>query len=196
MTESERDQFNQTILATAEYYNRPLSPGAVKIFWAVLRGLSLDEVQRAIELHMGDQDRGSRFPMAADIILQLQQGRPDPGDQAWAAVVRAMEDEGGYSSVQFEDGTINAVIRSMGGWVQICEQDLSKPWTERDFRERYTRFRRAGESDSSHLPGRFEIDNRGRGFAVEPPVLVRTQRQLPVDARRQIASSDQDETVH
>ncbi|MBW2022943.1 MAG: hypothetical protein JRI51_08820, partial [Deltaproteobacteria bacterium] len=45
-------------------------------------------------------------------------------DLAWAAVIRALRQFGGYNSVVFDDPVITAVIKAgpWGGWTGLCSK--------------------------------------------------------------------------
>ena len=89
--------FAAHILALAEIYGKALSPAAIGIYWTVLQGYPLAEVQRAIKRHVHDPDAGQYFPKPADLIRHLstaapRDDRPGP-DEAWGLLVRLMRDE-------------------------------------------------------------------------------------------------------
>jgi|TARA_Y100000310_G_C20563812_1_gene754447 hypothetical protein len=75
---------------------------------------------------------------------------------AWSAVLRAVP-IGSYKSIDFDDRVINAVIRSMGGWVALlarCGDDFDV-WARRTFIETYAAYHRTGVNGEAcwALPG-------------------------------------------
>lgn len=179
MIDSERTQFAAALLSAAEMFDRSITDAAIGVYWLALKPLSLPDFEVALSKHLTDPDKGYRFPLPADLIRQHQAGRPAPWRVAWVEVTEAMSHEGAYQSVLFADGIINAVIQSMGGWVEMCRKDLGEPWTERSFQQRYEEFADSGEGHHRHLPGIFEHENRKNGYAIEPPVVIGDRKLLP-----------------
>jgi|GEM_PF-2842383 len=57
---------------------------------------------------------------------------------AWEAVRRAIRRVGPNESPNFADPVIHAVLRSMGGWMQVCDWTTNEmPWRETDFKAGY-----------------------------------------------------------
>jgi hypothetical protein len=72
---------------------------------------------------------------------------------AWAAVQRAVP-IGSYKSIDFDDGVINAVIRTMGGWVALlarCGEDFDV-WARKTFVETYAAYCRTGVNGDACRP--------------------------------------------
>ena len=67
------------------------------------------------------------------------------------------------------------MIDGMGGWVTLCLTAADQlPFRAREFERSYSAFRLRREVPEypSHLIGRAEAENRMRGHAVAPPVLI------------------------
>lgn len=182
MTDQERDGFDRAILGVAEMYNRVLSTQAVDGYWMVLKKLSWDEFNEALGRHLEDEERGKHMPVPADIVHQKKKASPAAWREAWQLVIRTMEDYGAYESILFTDGVLNATVRHMGGWPELCRADLDTPWTERRFREIYEEFSGSGTSTHRHLPGIFEHENRKEGHTVQPPTVIGDRKLLPPSA--------------
>ena len=114
------------------------------------------------------------IPKPADLLERVQghgamgEGAEDLAIQAWDQLARATQRYGKYRSIDFEDKAINAAVRSLGGWTQLCEQqsDEFNKWTRLNFMRAYQAYQRGGISEESarYLPGVAEKEN---GFADE-----------------------------
>ncbi len=72
---------------------------------------------------------------------------------AWSAVLRAVP-IGSYKSIDFDDQLINAVIRSMGGWVALlarCGDDFDV-WARKTFIDTYAAHGRTGVDGEACRP--------------------------------------------
>lgn len=171
MTDQDFDQFVLLIRATGELYGKELSDTAIGLYWKALKPLTIEQVRLSMSRHMQDPACGTFMPKPADILRPYRKTEK-PAVLAWSEVTHAMERQGAYRSVRFEDGTINAVIKDMGGWSWICQQDIDEPWTQREFERRYEAYRSQGVRLDEHLPGFFETDNRNRGYLEHVPGVV------------------------
>jgi hypothetical protein len=143
------------VMALAEMWDKSLSEAGATMYVAALDGLNADEVERAAAMASRTCER---FPPPA--VLRELAGEQKPEDRAvaaWVQVEKAVQRHGSYRSVDFEDRTINAAIRSMGGWPALCgrpESDFDK-WGRQDFVKAYTAFARmgVGEEAGAALPG-------------------------------------------
>jgi len=87
---------------------------------------------------------------------------------AWEAVRRAIRKVGAYKSVHFHDENINAAIRSMGGWVTLCDATIEDlVWREKDFKSNYSALTTCDlpEEMTERLTGIIEKEN-GPAFTV------------------------------
>ncbi|MBN2118554.1 MAG: hypothetical protein JW730_18415 [Anaerolineales bacterium] len=173
MIQSDYRQFIAVIQATAEIYGKTLSDTAIGLYWQALKGQSLDEVKRGISAHIAAPDCGRFMPRPADILRPFARVEKEP-IIAWSQVARAMIKHGSYQSVCFEDGVINAVIRDLGGWIWICNQNIDEPWVQKEFERKYEAYRRERITHTERLPGYFEIDNHAKGLSeyVPQPILI------------------------
>jgi len=174
VTDNDREDFAALILGLSEMLDRkPMSETALAIYWETLRKYDIASIRAAGRRHVEDPERGTWMPKTADLIRYLRPSARPPL-MAWAEVEHAMMSVGAYRSVQFLDGTINAVIADMGGWPWLCRQNLDEPWTQREFERRYATYHSQRVELNRPLIGIHEDDNRRRGFldACEPPTLV------------------------
>lgn len=109
------------------------------------------------------------MPKPAD--LRRHACRPGKtGQIAWAEVQRALVKYNTYDSVQFADGTINLVIKDMGGWVWLSNQmDSDEPWTQKEFEKLYDLYKGRGMELHERLPGLHETTNRNCGYLAFVP---------------------------
>ena len=105
-------------------------------------------------------------------------GKPRMSDEVamlhFGALQEAICRVGHMPSVAFDDAIIHAVIADMGGWVKLAlvgNDDL--PFRERDFLRIYRSYSTRALGDyPRYLPGMAETENFGKGYAVEPPLLL------------------------
>lgn len=98
---------------------------------------------------------------------------------AFDHVSRALGSIGTGRSVRFDDPVIHRVVRMLGGWVKLGQQDSEEfgKWTRKDFIKLYQAFEATpvDDQDLDYLPGHHETANAAAGHQVEPPVLVETR---------------------
>ena len=101
-------------------------------------------------------------------------------DLAWAAVIRALRQFGGYNSVVFDDPVITAVIKAgpWGGWTGLCSKtEVELEYSVKtEFKNLYDHFSRFKESlPFGALPGAFGSDSNGyapRPYLVETGICL------------------------
>lgn len=72
---------------------------------------------------------------------------------AWEAVRRAINRVGAYDSPKFDDAVINAALRSLGGWVAVCDWTVEElPWRQKEFMAAYASL--AGVQVEAEICGR------------------------------------------
>lgn len=175
MTEHDFDQFSAVMAALCEYYGKPkLSDMAVGLYFGALLEYPLADVQHGLTAHINNPDSGQFFPKAADVIREISGSSDTRAAMAWAKVFEAICRVGHMPSVAFDDAIIHAVIADMGGWVKLAlvgNDDL--PFRERDFLRIYRSYSTRALGDyPRYLPGMAETENFGKGYAVEPPLLL------------------------
>jgi hypothetical protein len=171
MQEKQKADFSARIIGTGLMYDKEITKIIVDLYWTALKDLELGDIEKALQLHMRNTDIGRFMPKPADLRGYIC--RPAKTALiAWSQVERAMPLHGSYGTVQFEDGTINAVIRDMGGWPWICVQDQDEPWTQKEFERRYQTYRAQGIELHEPLIGVYEQNNRAGGFLGYVPETV------------------------
>lgn len=175
MTPDEKPQFTEVIADVMAYYGREMTPFLLGIFWDGLRRFEFADVSRALSVHAQDPDRGQYAPRLADITRLLEGSTQTQGMRAWSKVERAIRSVGQYQSVAFDDPLIHAVIDGMGGWCALCATSVEQlSFRAREFERSYAAYRLRRETPSfpPRLIGRAEAENRMRGYAIAPPVLI------------------------
>jgi hypothetical protein len=171
MQDKEKPEFGARILAIGLMYEKQITKPVIDLYWSALHDLELVDIDRALQIHMRDPERGRFMPKPADVRFQIC--RPEKNSLiAWRQVEDAYCRFNYYQTVQFEDGTINAVIRDMGGWQWFSSQNLDEPWTQKEFERRYEAYK--GQRIELHepLPGFHELENRNKGFIEHVPETV------------------------
>ena len=157
-----------------------------------LQDLPMDVVERALAAAI----RSCRFMPA---VLEIRELAGVPSDQdaaliAWMTFERAVEQVGGYASVDFEDKAINATVRSLGGWERLCglpPEEFDK-WLRKDFLVAYTSVRRTGvmEGMGAALGGICDRENSALGYRpTKPPVAIPSLRPESAAPRLQAGSA-------
>lgn len=144
------------------------------VFFEVLKGYEIDEIERAAMGHLADPDSGMFAPKPADIVKRIDGNANSRATVAWSKVSKAIGKVGQYDSVAFDDPLIHAVIEDMGGWVAICASSEDEiRFRAAEFERRYRGYTLTPPlRHVSHLPGIFETQNVISGFKPEPPMLI------------------------
>ena len=178
-TRSATDQVRRLLRAFLEANRiKDLSADGLRLWVDALADLTVEQVERGIRCYM--RDPTTKFPTPAEI--RRYAGVEDRAETAWDAVRRAIGSAGAFASVTFDDQLVNAAVRAIGGWIDLCDTRPDEmKWRRRDFIEAYDRIARTGIGDPAHLPGIAEIENHKRGY---PPPDIHTVRiGLPVSRR-------------
>lgn len=119
MLDSEHPDFAKAFAAMCETFGVEVTEGRLLGYWVGLEDLPLADVQTGIFKAI----RQCKFmPKPAELRELAGELPPDSrAISAWVDVQRALP-KGAYKSIDFEDKTINAVIRSLGGWPQFLSR--------------------------------------------------------------------------
>ncbi len=161
MTDREKPEFMKLLISTADLYRQEWSSDVVEIWWNTLKSLGLVQVTRAFSGHIQDPVKGEWMPKPANIIAKIKGSPERSALLAWAEVEEAVSGVGRYETVQFSDPVTNAVVRNLGGWIWLCDQNLDEPWTQKEFERRYLAYSEFGAGLNEPLPGLLQIQNRG-----------------------------------
>lgn len=153
MNENEEQSRKMTaVLALGELFGRQLTEPAVRMYLASLRDIGAEAIERAAA---SAASSSKFFPTPVELRELSGDIRPeDRAALAWESVLRAVPGVGGYRSPDFDDPVINATVRSMGGWVALCDQTIEQQdrFTRAQFLKTYTGLTRTGISDELGAP--------------------------------------------
>lgn len=68
MDKNDQERFKAALVGTAEIYGKEVTPELTKIYWAILKELTIDEFSDAMAEHLRDVKTGKFFPKPADIL--------------------------------------------------------------------------------------------------------------------------------
>jgi hypothetical protein len=116
------------------------TPADYKAYWMYLQDLTLEQVKKAMmKAPLSVGKAYNRLPDVAT-LLRLATGidLDHQATQAWEWVMTAMRRHGTYNAVDFDDGRINAALRSIGGWVELGMVETAQlDWRRREFLAAY-----------------------------------------------------------
>lgn len=176
----------QCVYVLAEAFRQKTTPVTITAYELGLSSIPIDTIKRAVAVAVRD----CRFmPSVQELrgLCGVAIGGIDDRDKpllAWQAVRDAVRRVGGYASPEFEDKTIHAVIRELGGWVDLCNTSTEDmQWVEKRFMASYATMSRVKlpEDQTKRLTGISEADNVLNGH--DQPVGVVDVRCLSVATR-------------
>jgi hypothetical protein len=98
--------------------------------------------------------------------------------KAWLAFERAVSRIGYIKSVDFDDPTINATVRALGGWEAVCGMPANEfdTFLQKRFQDTYCALARSGISAEQAEPllGWADKQNGVLGYNAAPPVRIAT----------------------
>ena len=108
------------------YYRQDVSSFTIQLFWNACQNFEIEQVQKALNAHAMDAEKGVFAPKVADIVRVLFGTVTDRAALAWGKTLEAMSSVGAYSDVVFDDPAIHAAIEDCGGWVKICRSQTEE----------------------------------------------------------------------
>jgi len=139
MTDHDFEAFAKVWSQAQEIYNRSVTPGTIELVYRALEQLDLDEIRRALTLHIQSPDTGQFPPKPGDVIKFARGDSQSRTLQAWAKVERAIRSVGHYRDVAFDDPLIHAAIERIGGWTKVAmvESEKDMVWLRQRFEAQY-----------------------------------------------------------
>lgn len=170
MTRADAGAFAAELAGLAEVFGEQVSQVRAQLYFEALSTFTLDEVRAAVRGAI----RGCRFfPKPAELIEMLQGSAEDQAEVAWGRFLHALTHHGTYTSVDFGDPILHAVIQTQfGGWHETWKLTTDETrFAHIEFVKLYRAFRKTGRGLPAHCPGQHELENRQRGYlyAIEPP---------------------------
>ena len=176
MLETDKQAFAAMMNSIAEMYaNRQMTKPVLRIYWAALKHLVLDEVRHGLNLHVRNPDTGMFLPKPADIIRHIDGSSDSQAKLAWSQVDKAIRYHGAWASVVFvEEPRIHAVIADMGGWIKLCAtSEREYAFKQNEFEKRYRGYLQIKpEHYPSTLVGIAETQNATQGLPIAAPVYI------------------------
>jgi hypothetical protein len=126
LKQSEYPEFVRLLSDVLAYYRQDASKFTTSLFWGACQNFELEQVEKALNAHAMDAEKGVFPPKVADIVRVLSGTVTDRAALAWGKVLEAMSCVGAYTDVVFDDPAIHAAIEDCGGWVKICRSQTEE----------------------------------------------------------------------
>lgn len=178
MTDDDLETFSRELLTIGEGFyekvdKKQLAAEAVLIFFEALREHSLDDVLRALRLHVKTPQRCKFWPKPGDIEELISGSRAIASLEAWTKVETAVRRHGRYRSVVFDDALVHVILEDMGGWPRLCEVASEKDmeFQRQEFCRRYEGARSVRQFPAV-LIGLLDADAMRASRPMSQPVLI------------------------
>ena len=152
--------FTEGMGQLTELYGKELSPHALEAYWQAVKHLGNLDFKHAVRL---SAQRERFFPLPAVLLDLVDGGGEARAIYALERVNFAVRSIGPHQSVDFEDRAINAAIRALGGWADVCalSSDEWRRFRSKDFLKAYRAYssRDVPEEAGKHLIGITEHAN-------------------------------------
>jgi hypothetical protein len=165
------DDLEVLLRALFETFGITPTAGQIMGYRMALDDVPMSDIERGIRKAMRD----SKFMPKPVELRELSGEMPwtTKAALAWGAVKKAIHSHGAYACVDFADPAINAVIRNMGGWVELCGRDAAtfETFTRKDFERIYLLLAPGGvdRGAGAYLRGIFEGPPRRIGVPYAAP---------------------------
>jgi len=180
----DKNEFSEGMALLLSSIGKEMPAEQLAAWYVQLKELSPGQLKRGIvETLRTHQFAG--WPPVGTVFANARAGGVSMKDAplaAWSAVHDAIRRVGAYDSPDFADQVVNAAIRSLGGWVSVCNTPTNKMhWLEGRFCKTYAALQGASLSmdETQRLPGICEVDNARIGH--NAPIRVAHVRCLTVD---------------
>jgi len=161
MIDAERQEFATIMAALCAAFNKELDEPTLQAYWMACEDMPLSEFRIGATRCMREMEY---LPKPGHI--RRSGGALTPESRcvlAFEVMSRTVSEQGAYASVCFDDPLINATIRNMGGWLEICNSPADKfnGLIRRDFERIYRALLESGirEESGRYLAGIHERDN-------------------------------------
>ena len=174
MTPSQRSsagECERLLKAFLEVQRIRVTPDSLRMWLDALGDLTPEQLQLCLRRFNRE---GGEFPNPAAVRKFAGDGEASIDDRAllaWASVRRSISRVGAYESIEFDDRIINAAIRNMGGWINLCDMTPEDAtWREKEFVAAYKAIIRTGIGDGAPLNG---INATANGRLGHKPAMPR-----------------------
>ena len=168
MDDSNKREFQEIVLATAELYSTvkkiEVTPIMLKLFFSSLRDYTVEQVSYGFEQHLSDPVDGKFFPKPANIIKHLKTkelSTEEKAELAWGQITYELRKTGSYGNLVLDDKQALAALRSFTSWKEFCAMDVTKlTWAKKEFLSMYSTYQNTRvEMLPSSLPGLVDLQH-------------------------------------
>lgn len=118
MTNTDREQFALLMLGLGETYGEAISDARMEIYFRALDDLALDDIRKAVNVHVRTQ---KFFPRPAEIREAIDGTLDDRAEMAWAHLLSEVRRKGYTMQPEWpDDATRRAAMELFGGWSRLC----------------------------------------------------------------------------
>lgn len=171
MQEADRAALYQLVADVHKYYRQPVTDFTLSVWWSACERFDLEQVSKAMTVHVMSPDGGQFLPKVADLVKVLAGTATDRAALAWGKVHEAMGAVGAYTDVVFDDPAIHAVIEDLGGWPKLCRMDIKElGYLQHRFQEGHRAYTSRGTFDfPRRLMGDRAPDSEWEKKGLPPP---------------------------
>ena len=166
------ERLADVVTMLGEAWRQKITPATLLTFQAGTDDIDIEAIERAAMRAIREcQFMPSVFELRQLTGMSGAIATKDRPTLAWIDVRQRIAKVGGYDSPNFLDPTINATIRSLGGWVALCDSTTEElVWREKDFLRTYAALMPLNLPDeqTARLAGITETTN---GPAIPAPVV-------------------------
>lgn len=141
------EKFSELVTELFDAYGRNRTAAAVKGWARAMQGLSWGQIEYGFQRAMAECEE---LPAPAQVRKLALGCDKDTAVKAWEVAVRAVSAVGYVKGVNFQDATINATLRAMGGWPKFCNSfnREKEAFVKREFLETYQRWTARTDEES------------------------------------------------
>lgn len=126
MVETDKSELYQLVADVHKYYRQPVTDFTLSVWWTACQPFDMEQVRKAMTVHVMSPDGGQFLPKVADLVKVLQGTATDRAALAWGKVHEAIGSVGAYTDVVFDDPAIHAVLEDLGGWPKVCRTEAKE----------------------------------------------------------------------
>lgn len=145
-------RFCMLLTLLGEAFDREITRTRIEAYWLALQAVELDSFERSVQSAMR---QCKYFPTPAELLELAGAGSGDDAAyRAFEVALRAVP-LGPYKHVDFKDRTINATIRTLGGWPNFVGRftdSESEKWIRVEFCKVYVAYARSSVDGESCKP--------------------------------------------
>lgn len=176
-----KNRFIELMAGLSELFDKEMTDSLFRIYAESLKAYTDEEIEIAIN-RAGATCRF--FPKPAELIEMIDGSPEGRAAEAYTKLKESCARVGAYNSVQFDDPAITSVVRSWGGWVNLCKATYDEwryNYTLKQFKTLYEMACMYPE-DNRYLSGITEAANSQKGLAehIPDPVQVGTKGRLQI----------------